>query len=272
MVAIGGRDGGRREHEGTKARRGTKRLGDGEGAVWFGIGFRLSFGVLLGWGRMGDGLGVVFFWRFAMASDGASIPAVKLAEGVEGVVEAIAHRWSPRAFLEKGVEVEKLHVLFEAARWAASCFNEQPWRFLVARKEEPEAFARMLSILVPKNQDWAKGAAVLMLTVARRNFAHNNTVNRHALHDTGAALSQLAVQAASMGLQAHAMAGFDMDKARLVLKVPAEFEMGAAVALGYPGPSTMVAEAFRKAEEAPRARKPLSEIVFGAGFGEAAGI
>jgi nitroreductase len=204
--------------------------------------------------------------------DGSSIPAVKLPEGAEGVVEAIQHRWSPRAFLDKPVSVETLHVLFEAARWAASCFNEQPWRFLVARKEEPEAYARMLSILVPKNQEWAKAAPVLMLTVARKNFAHNNTVNRHALHDTGAALALLAVQAASMGLQAHAMAGFDQDKARLVLKVPAEFEMGAAVALGYPGPSSMVAEGFRKAEEAPRVRKALGEIVFGAGFGEAGRI
>jgi nitroreductase len=207
-----------------------------------------------------------------MAGDGVSIPGVKVAEGVEGVLGAIAGRWSPRAFSERSVEVGTLRVLLEAARWAASSFNEQPWRFLVARKEEAEGFARMLSILVPKNQEWAKGAAVLMLTVARKTFSRNNAPNRHALHDTGAALAQLAVQAASMGLQAHAMAGFDQDKARLVLKVPAEFEMGAAVAVGYPGDAAMLPEPFRALEEGTRVRKGLGEIVFGAGFGEASAV
>ena len=199
---------------------------------------------------------------------GMSTPAGKLAQTVDGVLEVIRHRWSPRAFLDKPVPKETLRALLEAARWAASSFNEQPWRFLVATKDNPADFDKMLSVLLPRNQEWAKAAPVLLLTLGKKNFSHNNTPNRYALHDAGAALAMLAIQAAGMGLQVHGMGGFDHDKARTVLKIPHDYELGAAVALGYPGPAEMVPEAFRAAELAPRTRKPLSEVAHPATFGE----
>ncbi len=196
-------------------------------------------------------------------------PAIKAPDTTAPLLEAIAHRWSPRAFLDKAVPADVLKTLFEAARWAASCFNEQPWRYCVALKADAEGFEKLLSILAPKNQEWAKGAPVLLLSMGRKTFTHNNAVNRHGLHDTGAASATLAIQAASMGLQLHQMAGFDADKARLVLKIPAEFEPAAAGALGYPGPASTLPETFQKGELAPRPRKPLGEILFNAAFGSA---
>ncbi|HVX83702.1 MAG TPA: nitroreductase family protein [Phycisphaerae bacterium] len=197
-----------------------------------------------------------------------TIPAVKEPQTVEGVLEPIRHRWSPRSFLDKPVPREVLRTLLEAARWSASSFNEQPCRFLVATRDNAADFEKMLSVLMPKNQEWAKAAPVLMLTVGRKAFSHNNTPNRYMLHDAGAALATLAIQAAGMGLQAHGMGGFDHDKARTVLKIPHDFELGAAVAVGYPGPVEGVPEAFRAAEAAPRTRRPLAETAFGATFGE----
>jgi nitroreductase len=201
---------------------------------------------------------------------GESIPDYKLPQTDGRVIGPIQHRWSPRAFLDKPVSKQDLHTLFEAARWAASSFNEQPWRFIFATKAEPEAYQRLLSTLLPKNQEWAKGAPVLFITVGRKTFSHNNTPNRYGLHDTGAAMATLAIQAASMGLQIHGMGGFDHDKARTLLKVPHEFEMGAAAAVGYPAPPEMAPEAFQAAEKAPRTRKPLGEIVHHGVFGTAA--
>ncbi|HVS72001.1 MAG TPA: nitroreductase family protein [Phycisphaerae bacterium] len=197
-----------------------------------------------------------------------TIPAVKEPQTVEGVIEPIRHRWSPRSFLDKPVPTDVLRTLLEAARWAASSFNEQPWRFLVATKDNPADFEKLLSVLMPKNQEWAKGAPVLMLIVARKHFTHNNTPNRFAIHDAGAALATLAIQAAGMGLQAHGMAGYDPDKARTVLKIPHDFDPAAAAALGYPGPVDGAPEAFRAAEAAARTRRTLAETAFSATFGE----
>ncbi len=174
--------------------------------------------------------------------------------------DLIARRWSPRAFLNKPVEPETLRSLFEAARWAASCFNEQPWRFIVATKDHPAEFERVLGTLVPKNQEWAKTAWVLGISAAKKTFTHNGAPNRFGTHDAGAALANLMLQAESVGLYTHGMAGYDPEKARAEFGVPAEFDMCAAFAIGYIAPGTQ--------PPATRTRRPLEEIVFGTTFGE----
>ena len=186
----------------------------------------------------------------------------KIADAHERTLEAIRHRWSPRAFSGRAVTTDDLVVLFDAARWAASCYGEEPWRFIVASKANPAEYQTMLGCLVEANQSWAKSAPVLLLTVARKNFTHTNKPNFYALHDTGMALANLMVQASSMGLYVHAMGGFDREKARVAYSVPEDHELGAAVAIGYLGDPATLPENFQKAELAARSRKPLSEIVF----------
>lgn len=185
-----------------------------------------------------------------------------IESGPAGVQDLIAYRWSPREFLEKPVEPEKLRRLFEAARWAASCFNEQPWRFVTATRADREQFGRVLSLLVEKNQQWAQSAYLIGFSASRKDFTHNGTPNRFHSHDTGAASATLALEAAGLGLQAHFMGGFDNKRARSEFAVPEEFEIGAAFALGY------VDEA--KARLAVRSRKAVNEVVFGTQWGQAA--
>jgi len=193
-----------------------------------------------------------------------SCPAGKLADTVPGVAELFRVRWSPRSFSSQPVPVEILEAILDAGRWAASSYNEQPWRFVVAAQtDDPEAFQALLSSLVPFNQAWAKNAPVLVLTVARNNFSHNGTPNGHALHDAGAALAYLMLQAAASGVQGHAMAGFDQAKAREVAGIPAEFQIGAIVAFGYPDlPDNLPNDQMKQQEVAVRKRKPLSELAF----------
>jgi nitroreductase len=200
----------------------------------------------------------------------AGVPPVKLADTVTGVHPLIRSRWSPRSFSSREVSAHDLRTLLEAARWAASSYNEQPWRFLVATKSDPAAYQKMLNILVEFNQQWARTEPVLILTVAKKHFTHNNAPNHHALHDTGAALANLMLQAVSMGIYAHGMAGYDHERARKELNIPDDYELGAAVALGYPAPAEQLPESFRQGETAPRARKPLDQIVFGAGWNQPA--
>jgi len=175
--------------------------------------------------------------------------------------ELIARRWSPRAFSNRPIDPVTLGSLFEAARWSASCFNEQPWRFVVATKAHPEQFERVLATLMPKNQDWAKTAWALGFSAGKKTFTHNGAPNRFGIHDAGAALANLMLQAASVGLHVHGMGGFDAAKARADFGVPEDFEMGAAFAIGY-------AEGSGE-PPADRPRRPLDELVFGTEWGEA---
>jgi nitroreductase len=161
-----------------------------------------------------------------------------------------------------------LIVLLEAARWAASSYNEQPWRFVVARKADGSLYDRLLGILEPFNQGWAKTAPVLMITAAKRHFTHTGAINLHALHDTGAALAQLFLQATALGLHAHGMAGFNREKARIELGIPDDFELGAAAAIGYLGSPDDLAQPYKDRELSPRQRKPLSDIIFGGHWNE----
>ena len=189
------------------------------------------------------------------------------AKTTHPIHDLLSRRWSPRAFAERMVEREKLGSVLEAARWAPSCYNEQPWFFIVATKENPEEYNRLLGCLVEFNQQWAGKAPVLMLSVAKLQFERNQKPNRHATHDVGLATENLVIQATALGLVAHQMAGFDADKAREEFQIPENCEPMAAIALGYPGdPKTLPLELSEK-ELAPRARKPLASFVFAGRWG-----
>ncbi len=177
------------------------------------------------------------------------------------VLDVIARRWSPYAFTPRTVEREKLLRCFEAARWAASSYNEQPWSFLVAFREQEAEFAKMLECLVEANQQWAKNVGVLILTVTRSRFQKNEKPNRVALHDLGAAAAHFALQAAELGLQAHQMAGVQLDKVRTTYGIPDSYDPQTAIALGYPDPRPGDTE-WAQRDVGTRQRKPLEQQVF----------
>lgn len=191
----------------------------------------------------------------------------KSAETDVPIHELLARRWSPRAFAEQPVEQEQLHSLFEAARWAPSSSNEQPWRFIVATKDDQAAYDRHLACLLEGNRKWAFRAPVLILSVARLDFEDDGKPNRHAFHDTGLALENLLLQAAALGLVAHPMAGFDIEKARADLKIPSGYEPVAMIAVGHPGELGLLPDYLQQRELKPRERKPLAEILYAGQWG-----
>jgi nitroreductase len=186
------------------------------------------------------------------------------------VHELIRERWSPRAFSEKGVSPEILQSLFEAARWAPSSNNEQPWAFLVGTQGDGDTFTKILGTLVEFNQTWAKHAPVLAIAVSELAFAKNAQPNRNAFYDTGAAVSQLTTEATSRGLFVHQMAGFDHQKAAASFAIPNGWEPIAALAIGYAGDPQTLPDVLRERELAPRTRKPLHEFVMSGRWGQAA--
>jgi nitroreductase len=188
------------------------------------------------------------------------------------VHDLIRDRWSPRAFSNKPVEREVLASLFEAARWAPSSSNEQPWTYIVATKDDVEDFAKTVSVLVEFNAGWAKGAAVLAIVVSTLTFRANGTPNRNAVYDTGASTALLSVEATSRGLAVHQMAGFDPAKAKQVFEIPEGSEAIAVLAIGYPGHPESLPDKLRDREVAPRTRKPLSEFVMSGRWGHTSPI
>jgi nitroreductase len=183
------------------------------------------------------------------------------------VLDVIRDRWSPAIYSSRPIEPEKLLSVLEAARRAPSSFNAQPWSFLIATKEHPEEFARMLSCLVSGNVTWAQHVPVLMISVARLRFEHNGADNRHALHDTGIATGFMMLQAASLGILAHGMAGFDPAKARELYGIPETHEAVAAIGLGYPGDEEGAPEELLK-RNARKGRKSLDSFVFEGRWGQ----
>jgi nitroreductase len=176
----------------------------------------------------------------------------------------IARRWSPRIFEDsRDVEREKIMSLLEAARWAPSCFNEQPWRYLVFDGTDSEALKRARACLVEGNS-WALKAPVLMISIARDNFARNEEPNRTAQHDVGLASENLVLEAVELGLVAHQMAGFNVAQARSEFNIPEDYTVLAMIAVGYPyrGNLDDLDEKTRAKELAARSRKPVSEIAF----------
>jgi nitroreductase len=186
------------------------------------------------------------------------------------VHDLIQQRWSPRAFSSQPVPPEVLRSLFEAARWAPSSNNEQPWAFLVTTSDDKDNHAKMLSTLVEFNQAWAKHAPVLAIAVSEMAFAKNGHPNRNAFYDTGAAMANLSAEATSRGLFVHQMAGFDPHKAIELFEIPSGWEPIAAFTIGYPGNPESLPETLRQRELAPRERKPLDSFVMGGHWGKAA--
>ena len=192
----------------------------------------------------------------------------KLAETRYPIHELLRERWSPRAFADRMVEPEELRSLLEAARWAPSSFNEQPWSFIVATKEHPGEYERLLSCLVEGNIRWAQHAPVLMLSVAKLAFERNQKPNRHAFHDVGLAVENLVIQGMALGLFVHQMAGFHADKARELYGIPEGHEPVAAMAIGYLDDPGRLPDDLREREVAPRFRKPLESFVFSGQWGQ----
>ena len=186
------------------------------------------------------------------------------------VQEIIKNRWSPRAFSDKPVSPEVLRSLFEAARWAPSSNNEQPWAYIVATSDDSENFEKSLAALVEFNANWAKHAPVLAIAVAQLAFAKNNALNRNAQYDVGAASMQLSLEATARGLVVHQMAGFDPETAKEAYDIPQGWEPIAAMAIGYPGDASSLPEPYQTREKAPRNRKPISEFVMSGQWGHTA--
>ena len=182
--------------------------------------------------------------------------------------ELLNKRWSPRAFEDRPVEVEKIQRLFEASRWAPSCFNEQPWAFILATKANQTEYDNLLSCLVEGNRSWAHQAPLLLLTIAKMHFDHNGEINRHAFHDVGLAIGNLVVQATAMGLVLHQMAGILPDRIRELFFLPQGFEPVTGIAIGYQGDPSSLPNPFQERESAPRSRKPIKEWVFSGSWGK----
>jgi nitroreductase len=181
-----------------------------------------------------------------------------------GIHDLLARRWSPRAFSPRSVEPAKLAQLFEAARWAPSSYNAQPWAFIMATREDAEGYNRLLSTLVDVNRQWAAQAPVLILAVAKLDFDHAARPNRHAFYDLGQAVADLTVQATALDLHIHQMGGFDAGAARGLFAIPKGYEPVAVLALGYQDEPL--------SDPAARTRKPLADFVFSGSWGRAAAV
>ncbi|HVO56422.1 MAG TPA: nitroreductase family protein [Dongiaceae bacterium] len=186
------------------------------------------------------------------------------------VHELIRERWSPRAFADKDVPAAELRSLFEAARWAPSSSNEQPWAFIVAQRGNQEEFERALAPIAAGNLPWVKSVPVVGYAVCELAFAKNGTPNRNAQYDTGAAMALLSLEATARGLFVHQMAGFDPETAREVYEIPVTWTPIAAFVLGYGGEAASLPEPYRDREGLPRTRKPLREFVMSGKWGHTA--
>ncbi len=187
----------------------------------------------------------------------------KIATPDHPIHELLASRWSPYGLDPKPVPAEDLRSLFEAARWAPSSFNEQPWRYLVAVRQDEQAFADLLSCLVEFNREWARNASAVAIGLAALAFARNGKPNGTALHDLGAAAANLTLEATSRGLVVHQMAGIQPDRVRELYHVPDGFQPLTAIAIGYARDPADLPEAMRERDTATRTRRPQEEFVFG---------
>ena len=171
----------------------------------------------------------------------------------------IVNRWSPRAMSGEPITHDELMALFEAARWAPSSYNNQPWRFIYAQRDTPH-WSKLFDLLVPFNQEWCARAAVLILVLSRRTFFFNNKPSRTHSFDTGAAVENLALQGHAMGLVVHGMEGFDYDRARAIFAIPDEYTVEAVFAVGRPASPDVLSPEL-KSREVLSDRKPIAEFV-----------
>lgn len=199
-----------------------------------------------------------------MTLSASEVSRLKQAPPVDGVLPVVLNRWSPRSFSSREVSPADLAKVFEAARWAPSSNNEQPWRFVVGVRNS-STHSKIASALAGFNQAWAPLAPVLILGATKSTFTHKGAPNAYALYDLGASTALLVLQAAALGLAAHQMAGFDHAAARQALEIPEDFALGSVIALGYLGePAALANERLLAQEVAPRERKPLKDFVFSA--------
>lgn len=177
------------------------------------------------------------------------------------VHELIQKRWSSRAFSRQPVEMEKILTLFEAARWAASGGNEQPWRFIFATQAQTERYDKLFECLNEGNQVWAKMAPVLILTLVKTDSERSGRPNKYAWHDLGLAIGNLTTQASALDLYLHQMGGFSSDRARQVFDLPSGIEPVTMIAVGYLGDSDLLPDNLKARELAQQQRKPLTELI-----------
>jgi nitroreductase len=177
------------------------------------------------------------------------------------VSDIIQNRRSTRVFRNEPVSEEKTFSLFEATRWAPSSVNEQPWVYVYATPNQTELWTKMIEPLSEGNKAWVKDAPLIILSLARKTFSCNGVENFYAMYDLGGANALLAVQAVDLGLQVRQMAGFDREKARTLLNIPNEFELGVFIAVGYPGNAESLPESIKTKELAPRTRFLQQEFV-----------
>lgn len=199
-------------------------------------------------------------------------PAIKQAHLDHPVHELVSARWSPYAFADRPVSEGDLRSLFEAARWAPSSYNEQPWSYIVALKTDPEAFSRLHSCLVEGNQPWTLAAPVLAIGCTSLNFARNGKPNAAALHDLGLASANLSLEATARGLVVHQMIGIVPDRVRELYGVSEGVQPLTGLAIGYFGDPETLPDAYKQRDLAPRSRKPLSQFVFGGAWGTASSL
>ena len=192
----------------------------------------------------------------------------KRAKTTVPIFDLLAERWSPRAFLEKPVEKEKLQKIFEAARWSASCFNEQPWRFIVGEKEQGQVFDKLYETLSENNKLWCRAVPVLVSVIGRTAFSHNDQPNKWYQYDLGQSAVHITVQAMAEGLHVHQMAGFDKEKVRKAFGIPENFDPLTMIAIGYIGDPETLPEKFKTTELSERSRKNPENIVYSGRAGE----
>lgn len=199
-----------------------------------------------------------------------AIPA-KPANTSRPLIDEIRRRWSPRAFdPDRDIDPETLTTLLEAARWAPSSFNDQPWRYLVFDRSDPQARAKAEACLFDGNS-WARNAAVLIISAGARTSSRTGRPNRFVLHDTGMATMNLILQAISHGLVSHQMGGYDRERARAEFDIPEEFELASMIAIGYAGDPASLPPEVGEREAAPRQRSQISDFVFAGAWGRPLG-
>jgi len=178
------------------------------------------------------------------------------------IAKIIKSRWSPRAFTNQSITKEEVELLFEAARWAPSSMNEQPWKYYYVLRDNTDQFNKFIDCLLPGNQVWAKNASLLILSTTRKFFNHKGKANRHAMHDIGAANLLICLQADEMGYQAHQMGGFNPEKTYETFGIDREeYDIASFIAVGKPGNPDILPENLKKSEQEPRKRKKTAEFV-----------
>ncbi len=198
-----------------------------------------------------------------MSSKTEIIVMKKIANTEVPINKVIAERWSPRAFDSNYmIEEDSIKSLFESARWAPSCYGDQPWQFILFKKDDATGWSSILNCLSIGNQNWAMDASILIVVCANKNFNHNGEPNRWGHYDTGAAAENICLQASSMNLGAHQMGGFDQGKVRNLANIPAEFDILACMVVGKHLDESKLSQVQRDKETQVRSRKPLKDIYF----------